>query len=170
MLTFDQFIAKWTGLGIDVDGFPADNPFQCMDLMHKYIVEVLGFTDLRILAAPSAKYVYLNYPNLFGAQYFDRIANTPINVPQKGDVILWDGLYGHVAVYKEGNVNSFISFDQNYPTGSKCHLQYHTYTNVLGWVRVKQAVKYVLAADILAVTESSGSDGDKLTKIRALCK
>ena len=38
-MTFDEFIAKWNGKGIDLDYAYGD---QCMDLMHQYIVEVLG--------------------------------------------------------------------------------------------------------------------------------
>lgn len=165
-MTFDEFVTKWNGKGIDFDGAYGD---QCMDLMHQYVVEVLGLSDGRILAAPAAKYVYLNFSTIYGNQYFERIANTPTGVPQKGDIVLWDGYYGHVAIFKEGNVNNFRSFDQNYPVGSKCHIQYHNYTNVLGWLRFKKPVKLIPSDKILAITEGSGSDGDKLTKIRQLC-
>lgn len=169
-MTFDNFIAKWNGRGIDFDGYYGD---QCMDLMHQYCVEVLGLTDGRILAAPSAKDVYLNYPKTFGSQYFTQIANTPTNVPQKGDIIFWGtgiGPYGHVAIFRDGNVNSFNSFDQNFPTGSKCKIVKHDYRGVLGWLRLKQQVKMIPSDKILAITEGTGSDGDKLARIRQLCK
>jgi hypothetical protein len=55
------------------------------------------------------------------------------------------GAYGHVAVCKEGDVNSFTSFDQNWPTNvdangnglGVCHFQGHNYNGVLGWLRPK---------------------------------
>lgn len=137
MITFDpDFINKWNGRGIDFDGFYGD---QCMDLMHQYIVEVLGYSDGRILAAPTAKDVYLNFNNMFGKEYFTKIDNTPTGVPQKGDIVFWNAspgnTAGHVAIFKDGNVTTFNSFDQNFPTGSKCHVQSHNYNYVLGWLR-----------------------------------
>jgi hypothetical protein len=140
MLTLDQFRAKWNGKGIDFDGAYGD---QCMDLMHQYCVEVLGITNGAVLAAPAAKDVYLNFSNVTGHELFDKIDNTPTGVPQAGDIVFWGtgiGPYGHVAVFVQGDVNSFRSFDQNFPTGSVCHDQNHSdYTGVLGWLRFKQA-------------------------------
>jgi hypothetical protein len=35
-------------------------------------------------------------------------------------------------------MSSFTSFDQNWPTGSCCHFQYHeNYDGVIGWLRPK---------------------------------
>ena len=136
-MTFQDFINKWNGKGIDFDGYYGD---QCMDLMHQYCVEVLGLVDGRILAAPSAKDVYLNFNNVLGHENFDKIDNTPTGVPQNGDIMFWGtgiGPYGHVAVFVEGDSNKFRSFDQNFPTDSKCHIQEHTYKGVLGWLRGK---------------------------------
>lgn len=169
-MTFDQFISKWNGRGIDFDGYYGD---QCMDLMHQYCVEVLGLTDGRILAAPSAKDVYLKFPNVFGSEYFTKIPNTPDGVPQKGDIMFWGtgiGPYGHVGIVRDGNVWTFNSFDQNFPVGSKCKIVKHDYRGVLGWLRFKQPIKMIPSDKILAITEGPGSDGDKLTLIRALVK
>lgn len=131
-----EFIEKWNGKYIDFDGAYGN---QCMDLMHQYCVEVLGLTDGRILAADYAKNVYLNFDNIFGHEYFEKIANTPSGVPQEGDIILWDiGSYGHVAIFIDGDANKFNSFDQNYPTGSFCHVQNHSYSGCLGWLRFKK--------------------------------
>ena len=138
-MTFDEFIKKWNGKGIDFDGAYGD---QCMDLMHQYCVEVLGLSDGRILAASAAKDVYLNFANIFGNQYFDQIKNTPTGIPQKGDIILWGtglGPDGHVAIFVGGDANKFKSFDQNFPIGSKCHLQDHNYTGLLGWLHPKNS-------------------------------
>ena len=52
--------------------------------------------------------------------------------------MVWSGEIGHIAVFIEGNVDTFKSFDQNYPLGSPCHIQGHTYANVLGWLRFKK--------------------------------
>lgn len=142
-MTFDDFIGKWNDRGIDFDGYYGN---QCMDLMHQYIVEVLGLTDGRILAADTAKDVYLKFSSVIGNQYFEKIDNTPTGVPQKGDIMFWGqtvGTAGHVAIYLDGDVNKFRSFDQNWPTGSKCHLQNHDYSGVIGWLRLKPEAKTI---------------------------
>lgn len=132
MISFQQFRDKYNNKPIDWDGFYGA---QCMDLMHFYIVEVLGLTG-NILAAPTAYQAYLN-----GDSHFEKIPNTPTGVPQNGDIVFWNttiGSAGHVAVFIDGDVNRFNSFDQNFPTGSVSHIQSHDYNGVVGWLRFKQ--------------------------------
>jgi len=134
-MTLNEFIEKYNGKYIDFDGWYGS---QCLDLEHQYCLEVLGLSDPKILAAPSAKDVYNNFDTIVGKDQFERIPNTPTGIPKEGDIIFWsNGIYGHVAIFIEGNANSFRSFDQNYPTGTPCHVQNHTYSNCLGWLRFK---------------------------------
>lgn len=134
-MSLNDFIAKWNGRYIDFDGAYGA---QCMDLMHQWCVEGFGISNGAVLAAPSAKLVYMNFATITGRELFDRIPNTDTNVPEEGDILLWgNGTYGHVAIFIEGDVNGFKSFDQNFPTGSPCHIQNHTYTNLLGWLHFK---------------------------------
>lgn len=131
-MSFDEFISKFNGQGVDTDNAYG---FQCMDLMHRYVVDVLGL-DLGLFAAPTA---YQAYQGASDAR-FDKIDNTPTGVPQKGDIMFWNtsvGSAGHVAVFISGDTNSFKSFDQNWPTGSKCHVQDHDYKGVAGWLHCK---------------------------------
>ena len=133
-MTLKEFMEKWKNTPVDWDGV---YPNQCMDLLHAYVYDVLELKDATILAAPNAKSVYENFR--WGA-YFDRIDNTPHAVPERGDIIFWGGgKFGHVAIFLEGNVNDFISFDANYPIGTLPHEQSHTYFNVLGWLRIKDS-------------------------------
>jgi hypothetical protein len=133
-MSLNDFIAKYNGHGLDFDGAYG---FQCMDLMHGYITEVLGLPG-NVLAAPTAFQAYEA-----GDDHFDRIPNTPEGIPQPGDIMFWNtsvGAAGHVAVFISGNANSFISFDQNWPAGSICHEQPHNnYHGVAGWLRLKGA-------------------------------
>jgi len=130
-----DFILKWQGRYIDFDNYYGN---QCMDLLHQYCVEVLGITDGRVLSAPAAKDIFNNFDTIFGHELFDKITNTPDGIPNEGDIMIWGhGTWGHVAMYYEGNVNTFKSLDQNYPTGTPCHIQGHNYNNVLGWLRYK---------------------------------
>lgn len=139
MITFDKFIAKYTNVGIDFDGAYGD---QCMDLMHQYILEVLEIPERPTLAAPAARFVFEWFPNVVNGDKFEQIFNTPQAVPNKGDIVFWGtgvGQYGHVAVFIDGDTLKFNSFDQNWPLDSKCHIQKHSYSGVLGWLRVKSA-------------------------------
>lgn len=112
-----------------------------MDLMHQYVVEVLGQTDGRILAAPAAKDVWNT--NVYGKDKFDAIPNTPTGVPQKGDIILFGtevGQYGHVAIVISADVNTVTTFDQNWNGHQYCEKITHKYggaQGVLGWLRFK---------------------------------
>lgn len=48
------------------------------------------------------------------------------------------GGYGHIAIVLSANKSGFMSFDQNFPSGSLPHQQWHTWTNqVLGWLHPK---------------------------------
>lgn len=134
-MTFDDFLIKYNGVYVDFDGYYGA---QCMDLMHQYVYDVLGLTDARILAAPTAKDVYLGTP--FGLEYFDKIDNTPTGVPQEGDIVFFGtgvGPAGHVCIFISGDANKFKSFDVNWPVGSPAHVQDHTYGYCLGWLRPK---------------------------------
>lgn len=149
-MTLEQHINKWNGQKNNFDG---TLPGQCMDEMHFYISEVLGLTDPRILAAPVARTVFENFPNVFGNQYFERIYNNPSNIPVDGDIIFWKEPYGkyfntttqkweyagHVGISKGSNVNNIVAFEQNNPTRSPCHIEKHTdlYKGVLGWLHFK---------------------------------
>lgn len=147
-MTFDDFIAKQTGKPVDFDGV---YPNQCMDLMHQYVYDVLGLTDRRLLAHPSAYQVFTDFNE---TDYFEKIANTPTGVPQKGDIVLFNKTssnpYGHVCVFVSGDENAFKSFDANFPTGSLPHIQDHKYTNCLGWLRPKKDIE----SDTIAVKKS----------------
>lgn len=129
-MTLSEFIAKWNGKFVEVAGTPnALN--QCTDLANQYIREVLG---LPIIEWTNA----VDFPLKAGDKY-DYILNTPEGVPQEGDLVVWQPSPGHIAIFMEGDANRFKSFDQNFPIGSPCHVQEHTYQNVTGWLRAKQA-------------------------------
>lgn len=129
-MTVNDFVVKYNGKWVEEAGSSALN--QCVDLANRYIREVLG---LPIIEWTNA----VDFPSKAGPAY-DYILNTPTNIPQEGDLVIWGGnQYGHIGIFIEGNVDSFRSFDQNYPTGSNCHIQNHTYSNVKGWLRKKVA-------------------------------
>ena len=136
MVTFDQFISQWNGRYLDFDG---KFGYQCMDLFRKYLVDVCGLPAYNPFPGVSYAKNLWNYSPL----QFEKIKNTPTGIPSKGDIVIWGtyvfvtGIAGHVGIFTEGDVNKFISFDQNYaPTGSPCKLNKHSYKGVLGWFRL----------------------------------
>jgi hypothetical protein len=135
-MTFDEFIAKWTNQHVDVDGIWPD---QCMDLMHQYLMDCFDFSP-DVNAAVGAYDVFTEYK---WSNLFDRIYNTIDGIPDKGDLIFWDngvGAWGHVAIFiGEIDLNSFNSFDANWPLGNLPHIQKHNWSNVAGWLHPKQA-------------------------------
>ena len=126
--TFDDFIKAWDGKHCEVAG-SADAKNQCVDLANAYIRDVLG---LLIIEWTNA----VDFPAKAGSNY-EFIVNSPAAVPRKGDLIIWKPSPGHIAIFIEGDVNRFTSFDQNFPLYSVCHVQEHNYTNVIGWLRYK---------------------------------
>jgi len=128
-MTIEEFVEKYNGKGIDFDGYYGD---QCMDLYRQYLKEVLEVPQTPPVVG--AKDIWYQ-PT---PENFERVENTPNAVPSLGDIIIWGtvlGTFGHVAIFLEGNVNRFKSFDQNFPIGSKCHIQEHNYRGVLGWLK-----------------------------------
>lgn len=131
-MTFTEFLSKYNGKYVEAGG-SANALNQCVDLANQYIEEVLGLPKILWTNA-------IDFPKKAGSNY-EWIPNTPTGVPHEGDLIIWGGnQYGHIAIFIEGNVNSFKSFDENWPTGSPAHVQGHTYVNVLGWLRFKKPV------------------------------
>lgn len=130
-MTFDDFIKKYDGKGVDYDGHYG---YQCMDLYRQYVNEVLKFPQSP--AVTGAKDVW----NTYLKDYYTRIDNTPDGVPENGDVVIWGetlGPYGHIAICISADTKSFQSFDQNFPAGSLCKVVKHDYKHVLGWFRPK---------------------------------
>lgn len=135
-MTLQEFITKYNGQGIDFDNFAG---FQCVDLMNQYLKEVLSVQNpISVFPGATAYEIYENA----NSPLFTKIANTPDNIPSPGDIIFWNtsiGSAGHVAIFVSGDANSFISFDQNWPTGSLCHEETHDYNGVAGWLSFNQA-------------------------------
>lgn len=136
-VTLDQFVAKWLGRKADFDGAYGG---QCVDLFRFYVKEVLNLPQPKpVKGAKDFWYGYAQDPNLFAN--YEKIPNTLWAVPKKGDVMVWDAYkgnpFGHVAIYLDGNVLWFTSFDQNFPTLSRCTKTRHNYLKpkVLGWLR-----------------------------------
>lgn len=137
----DSFVNTWNGKGTDFGGFK-DN-YQCVALMRQYLNDVFG---LGTSTLPSTGSAYSIFDNAKDSR-FTKILNTKTGVPQKGDIIFWkksaaNGNYGHVAIFISGNVDNFISLDQNWnnsntTVGSVAAKITHSYSGVAGWLHPK---------------------------------
>lgn len=126
-MTITEFVKKWEGKDADFDGYFKT---QCMDLAQFYNRDVVGSRRLFGNAIDQ----WSNYPK----ESYTRIPYKAGAIPKEGDVIIWGsgvGQFGHIAVCLSAESNNFLSFDANWPIGSRCHKQKHTYAGVLGWLR-----------------------------------
>lgn len=153
-MTLDELVAQQDGKYVEVAGSPeAKN--QCVDLANLYIRDVL---KLPIIEWTNA----IDFPIRVNPNDYDYILNTPTGVPQKGDLVIWKPSPGHIAIFLDGNIDKFRSFDENFPLNSVCHIQEHDYTNVIGWLHPKKTPVDTIAvpkADFeRLVTKSSNYD------------
>lgn len=141
MSATQDFFNKHNGQGLDFDGAFG---FQCMDLAEFYNQEVVKAPRL----TGNAIDVWTNYPK----DYYDQTLNMPDNHPIEGDIVIWGktiGEFGHIAVATaDATSDRFKSFDQNFPIGSTCHFQEHTYNGVLGWLHPKSQQEAALLVTI----------------------
>jgi hypothetical protein len=132
-MLFTDFIHNWEGQYCDFDG--AHGP-QCMDLMNRYCVDVLGDTSGQLRAGTA----YASY--LKGGKDYERFTYAPGMVPQAGDIIYWTDVAvpgtGHVAIVISANEKELTSFDQNWPLRTPSHTQHHSYDGIAGWLRYKK--------------------------------
>jgi hypothetical protein len=150
-MTFQEFLDKWNGQPVDFDGHYGN---QCVDLYRKYCEEVL-----KIPQSPPVAYASQIW-DTYLKEFFTAILNTPEGIPTYGDIMIWEGDPGHVSLFIEGTTGSFRSFDVNWPkegyTDSNgnfigtgvCHVQGHTYSNVLGWLHFKGNTDYYKEIDL----------------------
>lgn len=137
--TFDLFYANVNGQHIEVSD--DSNINQCFDLA--LLWAYCNGIPKAAIAHLYAKYIWTQATDLT-RQYFDLIPNTPTAVPQKGDMVIFDGsnanVAGHVSIANGvGDTKSFQSFDQNWAYQQRPTVITHNYDNpkVLGWLRVK---------------------------------
>lgn len=134
-ISVDKFFAKYNGKRVDVDNYPKNNPYQCVDLIKLYYREVVGIAP----QTGNAKDYWTKYPS----KYLLRIKNTLKFVPQKGDIFIFNwGYYGHIGICTgKGNWLWFQGFEQNYPLGTATGYRTHNYRGFYGVLRPRKFIK-----------------------------
>ena len=132
-MTLAEFVAKYQGVYVDFDhAFGA----QCVDLIDRYAVDVLGIPIVWVRGAIDwfgQDAAFLGWQrNVWG----DRNSK-----PSGGAIVIWGpnaragtGVFGHCAICTDpGDGLSFGAFSENYPTGTPARLRRFTYDGVIGW-------------------------------------
>lgn len=143
--TVDQFVEATLGRYIDLDGFPAYNVFQCVDLSNLYQRDVVGGGHV---PAEGAKDWWDNY----STNDYVKVAMNERFV--KGDVAVFagelpgSGGYGHISiVLKELPNGQFESLDQNWPAGAPVSKVVHDRKHLLGFLRPRRLAKKEVLMD-----------------------
>jgi len=123
-MTLGEFKIKYLGVKLDFDSAFGE---QCVDVTKAYAQECLGIGPLMGNA--------IDYKDNPWPQWFDLHINTLTYIPGAGSIAVWNdsvgGGFGHVGIVDTASLMFFHSFDQNWPKGSSCHIQLHSYTNVV---------------------------------------
>jgi hypothetical protein len=164
-VTFDEWVKKNVGRGIDYDGTYG---VQCVDLAKHYIKNVLGITPQSI--GNAIEYYNKRKTSEYLTKNFKWIDNTPEFVPKKGDLCVFTSKSGngHISVATgEGTISYFYSYDQNYPKAKHepMTLIKHTYTSFLGVLRpkTKSSLKYfkTYKGDSKSIVDALETIGEK---------
>ena len=138
MITFSQFQTKYNGKFVDFDG---NKKFWCVDLMRRFLVDVLGLSGWALPAVGGAKELYTKFSPSSGFTRTKNVWNDLNNYPKPGDIVVWGwylgvtGIDGHVGICTWADGKNLIVFNQNYPTNSASVLRKFDYRGVLGWLR-----------------------------------
>jgi len=135
-MTYQEFKNKWNNQYCEIAG--SSNAInQCTDCANAYIRDVLG---LPIIEHTNAQ----DFPKKCLPPKYEYIKNSPSDFPLQGDIVIWTSpdRIGHISICDRADIKSLDCFGQNWPVGSNCHIQHHTYTtasklNVDGWLRCK---------------------------------
>jgi CHAP domain len=104
---------------------------QCVDLANLYLAEELRQPHIWADACQWRN------ANIKGVVW---TSNGPFNFPPIGSLVVWCqsasagvGVAGHIALVVAADVRHLVTFDQNWPIGSPCHMVTHSYSGVVGW-------------------------------------
>lgn len=146
------YMNKLVGKGWDFDNAYG---WQCFDLVNFYWNYLTGGQLYGLYAKDIP---FKNNFNGLATVY----ENTPSFLPQKGDIVVWNGNWGdgagHVAIVQSANINTFVSLDQNWWGGgaNKTEVaQYisHTYDFPMYFIRPHYKAKSTVKDKVTSVVK-----------------
>jgi hypothetical protein len=142
-MTLEEVIQICNGRFVEYHSFSAGAENQCVDLANKWLVEGLG---LKAIIGTNA----IDFPSkAVELNDMEWIPNTDEGIPDPGDLIIYEGKYGHIDIALEGCTQTkVVAFSQNYPTGSPCVVRTSSYLRpkVVGWLHPKKVTMDPLQA------------------------
>lgn len=147
-----SYMNKLVGKGWDFDG---SFGWQCFDLVNFYWNYLTGGQLYGLYAKDIP---FKNNFNGLATVY----ENTPSFLPQKGDIVVWNGNWGegcgHVAIVHSANINTFVSLDQNWWGGGRNKTevaQYitHTYDFPMYFIRPHFKTKTTVKSKVASVAK-----------------
>lgn len=134
-MTLDQYRAQHEGKQIDLDNYPKAQPFQCVDLVSDYAIDVCG-AKTRIPG--NAKEFFGKMPELF-----DWVRYVGGMIAPRGAIFVygdsWGGGYGHVGIVLGANKDTVTLLEQN-NGAPRVTIGAHRYGGVIGWGIPKRKV------------------------------
>lgn len=161
----NQFISNLNGQFVEVSSISAPN--QCMDLAYNWVF-CLDIPKATI--QQSAAYQVWSNASDFTRQYFELLENKVETIPQAGDLFVMGKSssypYGHIGVVIEATQSKMKCFEQNFPTGTNCHIQDRSYTGVVGFLRPKANLNSSLPQWFETLLQEGGLSLNDESKVR----
>jgi len=132
----DAWFASALGRYMDPDGMYG---YQCVDVADDYCIALFGNWQNTIGGCTYAKELFDGASSV----YFTKIVDDHVTaglIPQHGDIIVYGGTYGHVAVVDSADTGNVYVFQQNgdgQGATTPCKRGTLSYNNSIGWLRPK---------------------------------
>ena len=111
-MTYQEFVNKYNGQYVDVDGYPKEWKYQCFDLVQLYNREVINVPDYVLAGCHVVKnLIYDPVERSQMDEFFDEVDTNAMN---QGDVCVWgQGDAGHIAIFDSSDDHNLYFFSQN---------------------------------------------------------
>lgn len=130
----EEFYDEYIGKSVDVDNYPAYQPYQCYDLWAQFVMDEYG-TSKPIIIGPTgcAQDIWNNFDGLGLEDYFTKVSGSP----KDGDwVVFGSTAFSHVAMFRWDNEDGTITvLHQNYLGQTEVTQDKFSTKYVLGYIR-----------------------------------
>lgn len=130
----DRFYDKYIGESVDVDNYPAYQPYQCYDLWAQFIMDVYD-EDSPVIITPTGypRDIWNNFDGLGLDAYFTKVEGNP----RDGDWVIYDSpAFSHVGMFRsENDDGTIIILHQNYLGQPEVTQDRFTANYILGFIR-----------------------------------
>lgn len=171
VLSPEEFCDKYLGKAVDVDSYPAHQPYQCYDLWAQFVMEQYG-TSYPIIINGYVQNIWKNFDALGLEDYFSKVEGKP----RDGDWAIWiwsdNSPSSHMGMFRKDNGDGTVSVvHQNY---GKCWVSQDNVpdSRIVGYIRPHvydgengkaTAKRQELGKAAISVSEPEVTAGEKIT-------